>query len=301
MARKPDIKVDILNWDHFQNKTPDEALANIYQHIGTKARKTCDWYWTSIKSKKGISLWARGVSVFLLILGTALPIFSAVNETVELRLLFTQLGIGLLVIAGLIVFSDRVFGWSSGWMRYIATVTTMENLIQTFELQWATYIAVKTGPLDQTDVKALFELSVSLEQELSKLQAEETTKWIAEFNTSISLLESMIKSQREDTDKKLEVIRTNLDNQANAAKEQEKSKLPGGLELSLNYEGAAKKFKIKFNDDQAVDFEGTTWSKINIPPGMYQIIIDVISVPAQQIIKVVQIDAGKLQKIEVKL
>ena len=149
MAKKSNISTkELLSWDEFKGKSPDESLPSIYTHISTISRRMTDWYWISIRAKRKISLAARGAAFILLLVGTSLPIFSALLEETEHRLQFTQWGVALLAIAGLVMLADRIFGWSSGWMRYISTVTTMENLTRAYELEWASHLVSKASPLD---------------------------------------------------------------------------------------------------------------------------------------------------------
>lgn len=292
-SKPPDISTtQLLAWNEYQDKTPDQALPSIYDHIGSKSKEMCSWYWVSIGTKRNTSLTIRASAYVLLVIGTTLPVVSALMEKADHKLLITQVGVALLVVAGLCTLADRIFGWSSGWMRYISTVTTMENLTRAFELEWASYIVSKTAPLDGTDVKALFELARTLEQELTKLQADETTKWIAEFNTSISLLESMIKSQREETDKKLDTIRTNLTSQAATAKAEEKLKLPGAIEVSFVYKAEPKKLKISIDSNTPTEFLGYTWSELNVLPGQHLLAVEVMSDPPQKINKVLDVQAA---------
>jgi len=301
MASKPDIATKKLSsWDQYKDKKPDEALPSIYAHVETAFLMTCTWYWTSIRRKRRASLWARSSAFLLLILGTSLPIVAAILATAEERLLFTQTAVALLAVAGLTQVADRVFGWSSGWMRYVTTVTTMENLTRAFELEWAKYIVSKSTPLDSSDVKSLFELSKGLEQELTKLQAEETTKWVAEFNSSISLLETLIKAQREETDKKLDAIRTSLSTQETAAKAEEKAKLPGAVEVTLAHRTEAKKIRISLDKDAPVEFLGHVWSKLNVPPGQHAVLIQTLSNPPQFIERVIEVQPSSVARIEVK-
>lgn len=260
----------------------------------------CSWYWTSIRTKRWTSLWIRAIAFLLLAAGTSLPIFAAIQDLPKEKLLFTQWAVALLAISGLMLVADRVFGWSSGWMRYITTVTTMENLTRAFELEWAKYILSKSAPLDAADVKSLFELTRGLEQELTKLQAEETTKWVAEFNSGISLLESLIKSQREETDKKLEAIRTSLTTQETAAKADERAKSPGAVEVTLVHKSEPKMIKIALDSDTQVDFTGQVWSKLNVTPGQHVLSIQTLSEPPQKIEKVVEVQPSGVTRVEVK-
>src|SRR5262245_35939227 len=50
---KPDISTaELLRWDEYKDKKPDEALASIYKHIESTSKQMCAWYWTSIKVKR---------------------------------------------------------------------------------------------------------------------------------------------------------------------------------------------------------------------------------------------------------
>ncbi|WP_348957582.1 SLATT domain-containing protein [Enterobacter cloacae complex sp. Mu1197] len=292
MATIPDISTaKLLAWNEYKDKTPDQALPLIYANIEKKSKGMCSWYWLSIRAKRNTSLAIRGVAFILLVFGTTFPILSALFGSAATKLVLTQVGAALLIIATLFVLADRVFGWSSGWMRYIATVTTMENLTRAFELEWANYIVSKITALDAVDVKALFELAKTLEAELTKLQAEETTKWITEFNTSIALLESMIKSQREETDKRLDAIRTNLTTQAAQAQASQKAALPGAIEVSFVFKAELKKVKIAIDLNEPVEFFGHSWSELNVSPGKHKLSVEVMSNPPEMITKVIDVQA----------
>lgn len=300
MAAKADISTKKLSkWDEYKDKKPDEALPAIYSHIEATSLSICSWYWTSIRTKRRTSQAVRVLAFLLLILGTTLPIFAAIQEEAKDKLLFTQWAVALLAIAGLTQLADKVFGWSGGWMRYITTVTTMENLTRAFQMEWAKYLVSKSGPLDTSDAKALFELARGLEQELTKLQAEETTKWVAEFNTSISLLDSLIKTQREETDKKLEAIRTSLTTQETSSRADEKAKLPGSLEVTITHKAEPKKIRISLGRDAPADFLGYVWSKLEVPPGRHLLRVSTSADPPRAIERVVEIQPDSVTKLEV--
>lgn len=299
---KADISIrSFIQWDAYKNKPPDEALPAIYSYVTDAARSISGWYWASISSKRLTSLTARGIAFLLLILGTALQIYSTTLDKAESRLNLTQVALAAIAVAALVQLADKVFGWSSGWMRYITTVTTMENLCRAFELEWAKYLLSKTSSLDASDTKALFDLAQGLEQELLKLQADETTKWVAEFNSGISLLDSAIKTQREDTEKKLDAIRTTLASQDAAAKAEEKAKEPGSLEVAISHQAEAKKIQISMDDESPVEFLGTSWSKVEIPAGQHIVRVKLLSDPPHMIEKIAEIQAGAIARIEIKV
>jgi hypothetical protein len=77
---KTDISTTTLPpWDTYKNKQPDEALGSIYTDIQATSLQMRNWYWTSIRSKRKTSLAVRGATVVLLIFGTILPIFAAIQ------------------------------------------------------------------------------------------------------------------------------------------------------------------------------------------------------------------------------
>jgi hypothetical protein len=268
----------------------------MYADVSKASATICKWYWTSIKTKRKTSLTIRALAFVGLAGGTALPIFAALcHEDVD-KLRLTQGAVALLAISGLMVVADRVFGWSTGWMRYITTVTTMENLTRAFQLEWGRFLIARSAgaPLDTADAKALYELSAGLEQELIKLQAEETTKWCAEFNTGISLLETMIKTQREETDKKLDAIRTSLSTQQKAAQ-------AGAIEATLIHKADPKKVHVSLDNEPPEEFLGTVWSRMEVAPGIHKVRVQTLDNPPTSVERVVTVEPSRLATLEIKL
>ena len=301
MASKPDISTKVLlPWDEYKDKEPSAALASIYSRTAANSIAMCTWYWTSVGTKRWTSLWIRALSFVLLAAGTSLPIFAAIQDLPKDKLIFTQWAVAMLALSGLLLLADRVFGWSSGWTRYITTVTTMENLTRSFELEWAKYILSKTASLDSNDVKSLFELARALEQELTKLQADETGKWVAEFNTGTSLLETTIKTQREETDKKIDAIRTTLSTQETAQKADDKSRLPGAIEVTLTHKSEPKPIRIWLDSESSTEFTGLVWSKLHVPLGQHIISIQTTAEPIQKIERVVEVKPAEVARLEIK-
>jgi hypothetical protein len=301
MASKPDISTKLSPWDSYKQKKPEEAAGTIYQHIADTSTMICTWYWTSIRSKKSTSLVARALAFAGLVAGTALPIFAALQKEDTAKLMFTQWGVGLLATSGLLLVADRVFGWSSGWMRYITTVTTMENLTRAFQLEWGRLLLTKSTPLDLSDAKSLYELAASLEQELVKLQAEETTKWCAEFNTGISLLEAMIKSQREETDKKLDAIRTSLSTQQKTIAADEKANRPGAIEATLSHKAEPKTVHVSLDTETPSAFVGTVWSRSPVEPGIHILHVRTADNPPIVAQRAIEVGPSAVARVEIKM
>jgi hypothetical protein len=197
-----DIKNDdLLEWDTYAGKSVEKTLPEIYKHAKNLSVKARNWYWSSIKSKRRFSLGIRTIILIFLVCGGVLPVIAGSLEETKLRLLFTQYGVAALAVAGLLQVADRIFGFSSGWIRYISTVLAMEDLTRKFELDWADYLLSKNQNIEDCDKKPLFDLAKRFEEEILKKQIEETEKWVAEFNNANTLLSELIKSQRETAEK----------------------------------------------------------------------------------------------------
>jgi hypothetical protein len=302
MFKKNDVRVDaLLAWDEYKNKPLNEALATIYTHAGNSSKEQCTWYWTSIRSKRLSSLGILSFTLVLLIIGTVLPILAGLGDKPEVRLRFTQFGVAALAFAGLLQVADRIFGWSSGWLRYIATVTAMENLTRKFELDWGAYILEKGATIGDGDTKPLFDLAKRFEDDISKLQSDETAKWITEFSSSVTLLGDLIKSQREAGEKNVEAARANMESQQKAAQESEKARRRGAVELNIIHKAAPVAISIAVDAEPAQEFLGLHWAKADLQPGQHILSVRTTGVPPQTIQKIVEVPPGGVATAEVNL
>lgn len=293
----------LLSWDDYKNKSPEQALPLIYARASNTAEKECNWYWNSIKTKRRISVFLRLLTLVSLILGTLLPILSSLYSTPEFRLQLTQCGVAALALGGLLQVADRVFGWSSGWLRYVTTVTAMENLTRKFELEWAGYLITKIGNIDNNDMKQLFDLAKSYEENMVKLQSDETDKWVAEFNTGMALLGDMIKTQKEDGQKAIDEVKSAIEAKQKEIEQKEKASTNGAIELNLVYKTKIKPVKITIDDRKCEEYFGTTWSSLGISPGQHLLKIEfngAEDIP-QTIIKVIDVPPGSVVRENIEL
>ncbi|MCP4609234.1 MAG: SLATT domain-containing protein [Planctomycetes bacterium] len=304
MTKKPKniIVEDIGPWDEYVKVDVKDALPNIYKHAKNSSKKARDWYWEHKTSKQWASLIIRSVSFVLLVCGVVFPIFAGISDEVNTRLFLTQFGVAVLAIAGLLQAGDRIFGWSSGWLRYITTVTAMESATQKFDLDWADYFIKKTGELGNSDKQPLFQLAKRLIDDISKLQSDETEKWVAEFNTSLALLSDLIKSQRESSEKAAEAAREAVAAKEIAAADQEKAQQPGAIEISFAHKAAPIEIMVHLDDEpDDVPFVGTTWSRNQVAPGLHTVHVTTTKPTSLQTQKTVKVPAGDIVRVEIEL
>jgi hypothetical protein len=229
-----------------------------------------------------------------LIVGTVLPILAGLGDKPEVRLQYTQLGVAALAFAGLLQVADRIFGWSSGWLRYMTTVTAMENLTRKFELDWASYIVDKGSNIGDGDIKPLFDLAKRFEDDILKLQSDETDKWVTEFSSSVAVLGELIKSQRESGEKTVEAARATIASQQRAAQK-------GAVELKIIHKAAPLAVDIALDKGPAQEFVGSSWAKTDLQPGQHTISVTTTGTTAQTIQKIVEVSPGGVGRTEVNL
>ncbi|WP_158294571.1 SLATT domain-containing protein [Halomonas urmiana] len=301
VAKKTDIKIDELGvWKDYLGIAPDDASKKIYESAIATSKKAREWYWVSKNAKKYASLIIRSASFSLLVLGVALPLFAGMSVDAQESLYLTQSGVAALAVAGLLQAADRIFGWSSGWLRYVATVTEMEAKTHKFILDWTGYTIKKDGPLNELDKCALYEMGRSFVDGILKLQNDETNKWISDFNSSVALLNDLIKSQRLSSEKAQEELEIVLAEKKKIEEEAEKANLPGGLEVNIKHKDSPMALKIGIDDEQLSEFVGRSWTKESIQPGQHTVRV-LIEQPKQEIRRLVKILPDEIATIDIHL
>ena len=197
MSTQNVTRAESVTWNHYVNGSVEDALKTTYDLVQLHSSKLRHWYWSNIRAKKARSITTRFVSYLFGAVGVLAPLTAAMQPAKE-QLLWTQWGVLALAIAGLAQACDRVFGWSSGWQRYVTTVTTMEQLTTQFELDWAKCLLGARSPLQLADVTEPLELARAFSLELEHLRGKETDAWVAEFKAGQTAL-SELTARKGDT------------------------------------------------------------------------------------------------------
>jgi len=197
MSKQNVTREESVAWNHHVNGSVEDALKTTYDQVQAHSHNLRRWYWSSIRSKKHQSITARVVSYLFGAVGVLAPLAAALLSTAGQRLLLTQTGVVALAVAGLAQLCDKVFGWSSGWQRYVTTVTIMEQRAAQFEFDWAKRLRGLGMPLGLSDARSAFELAEVFTLELEQLRGKETDAWVAEFNAGQAALSEIVALKRE--------------------------------------------------------------------------------------------------------
>jgi hypothetical protein len=114
-------------WD---NSNPTRSLAQAYEWAVRNAQEMINWYGKGRLPKRRGSQWLRTFAIILAAIGTLCPLVDAAtqdNQKISLGVIeiaLSQLGqwgyVSMALVAALISY-DKVFGLSTGWMRYMIT------------------------------------------------------------------------------------------------------------------------------------------------------------------------------------
>jgi hypothetical protein len=301
---KADIRAsDLLGWDTYKEASPEVALPAIYAHAGRLSQTAREWYWRSIKAKRQASQISRWVAFALLVGGSAAPIVAGIYDDTGIRLHCTQAGVAALALAGLLLYADRVFGWSTGWLRYVATVTAMEDKTRRFEREWAGFLVGKQQGISSDDVRALFDVARRFEEEIAKLQTDETEKWIAEFNSGLALLGEMIKNQRESVEKAVDATRAVVEERQRSAQAGQKAQASGAVEIAFAHRRPETPVQVHVNVDEEAKkaFLGFSWVKRDLRPGQHTITVEMPGSPPRVVQKLIDVPAGGVARAEISV
>lgn len=297
MGRKADIEQpQFLAWDQFDDKKPKDALPAIYRHAQEFSARCRTWYWHSIRRKRMVSTRVRLAAFVLGAFGVTAPLIAAIGWDISERLLWSQTAVAALALAGLAQLADRVFGWSSGWLRYISTVIPMEDLTRQFELDWAGYF-IALGTKQPTEVKPLFDIAQRFEVEIAALQKRETDAWVVEFNTGLSALNDLVKTAHENARKSASEAREVLQTL-------NRTSVPGAIELTATTTSQAlPTMAVALDDGHAEVCKGLTWARLKVDPGPHRMVIQAMqnNTLLSEVVKIVEVPPGATTRLTVAM
>ena len=273
-------------WVELAAKPPAQALATIYSEAVTFSFSQRDWYWRNIAAKRTRGSGARALTYAFAFFGVIAPLVTVLLAK-DSQLIVTQVAVAALAAAGLVQGADKYFGWSSGWLRYVTTVTAMEQLTLQFELDWVGLMLAQ--PPNTSDVKTFFDIAKQFRLEIEKRRSEETDGWVSEFNAGMAALNEMIKFQKDATDKAAQT--------ATAAHDATSAALQtGALEVTLTRgEKVIDPIALSIDGREVDMLTGLTWATKDLTPGIHIIAVGAgIESARKDLSRAVEIKPGAL-------
>jgi hypothetical protein len=176
---------------------PNSPIADVYDALGKKATTAISWYQNARGWKKRSATLIRWIAVLAIgaaaavvgLQATALSLLAHIPigpGSVELGL--AGIGSGVLVL-------DKVFGYSTGWVRYMITEMNLQKALDEFRMDWV--IAYAAAPKDANgevkDITPLLQLLKTFSGKIDSLVSDETQQWVIEFQDSMAWLQKAAK------------------------------------------------------------------------------------------------------------
>ena len=169
------------------------------QFVELEAQKTIDWYWSAKKLKKFPS---EGVQFLSLVLTASAGLFPIVIQVMKQmapdRLTIVDTGPFASLLVGLaagLLGLDKAFGYTSGWVRYTLTASSMTALLHDFRVDWIALTATSASPPTTDQQAALIKRAKDFVTAIQASLLQETKEWATEFQGNTGQLELDVKSQ----------------------------------------------------------------------------------------------------------
>jgi hypothetical protein len=256
---------------------PAKSLQDFRTFVEEEAQKAINWYWRAKNTKKWPS---QGVQFFALVLTAAaglVPIVLQIAKGLGLKLpdgfdsgLIASLLVGF---AAALLGLDKAFGYSSGWIRYTVTATTMTKMLQEFRVDWVALSASSSATLSSEQQAALIQRARDFVSAIQLSLLQETKDWAAEFQSNLAQMEKDVKSQ-------LDSLKEQVDK---FAKEKAETARTGAIELTVTNADKTDGFRFdvvvdtktgRFADSVA---NSNVWTNISTRQGQCKVTINAVA------------------------
>lgn len=165
------------------------SLDEMYAWGERLAGDAIGWYMTEKRKKSRRSRALRAGAIILGTAGAAVPVAALAAD----RIAFGNWGFLLLALAAGCMAYDRFFGYSSAWLRYMATATSLRAQLVEYQTTWAKeMVAMGAREPDRTDAVRLIDFVRTFAWNVNDTIRVETEAWLIEFHTRLTELESRL-------------------------------------------------------------------------------------------------------------
>lgn len=187
----------------------EERLKELYVRVENWAKDAIAWYLNRKKWRKRFSLATRIFTAVFTIVGGLIPLLIPILAPDKSDTLFgmnsfaiVQLGYVFLALAAGAMTIDRLFDFSTGWMRSMSTATSLQALLIQFQLDWQIIWNKKDKKSESSESAPYEEMLALLKsfclQFINQI-SEETENWQAKLKKSLELAEEELKKAKGET------------------------------------------------------------------------------------------------------
>jgi hypothetical protein len=159
----------------------EESLSSLRRHVVGRGERAISWYRTARRPKKAWATWLRMGAILF---GGAAGVIPIISQT------YPQLYPGwasiALALAAIMIATDRFFGYSRAWMRFMQAEQQIQRALDGFEMEWEEARAARSGNAPTaTQVQDAVARAKGLLARIGAIEGSETDVWVAEFARSI--------------------------------------------------------------------------------------------------------------------
>lgn len=172
-------------------REPTERLDELYEWAEQNALRTVEWYLGDRRGKRRVARWLRWGTAVGLLGGAALPLLD-LTGAVDAAAGWGSLS---LLAAAMCGCCDRYFGFTSGWMRDVATAQAVQRRIETLRYDWAAEnVRGALGPAETAaeGAERCLALLRRFSEDVTDLVRAETADWMTEFGSGAAPLRTQL-------------------------------------------------------------------------------------------------------------
>lgn len=271
LSKKSDLGLPprlALEWEPAQ---AEASLRKVFELVTALGEDTIHWY---IRAKNMKRFWARGIRLLSILFGTTAALLPTLGEIFAGEKGKSSIPAGwtaiMLGTVGALLLLDRLFGFSTGWMRYISTELQIRQIAQELQIDWEAERASWQGkPPDKDQILQTMARFKTFTVQINNIVREETSAWVQEFETAIRQLDEAAKARTAATE-------------------------PGALNLVVsNGDEAADGWALSIDNGTPEQYRGKTAGKRSLLPGRHEIkIVATINGKTVEAEKVATVPAG---------
>jgi SMODS and SLOG-associating 2TM effector domain 2 len=182
-----------LDWSE---RNRGESIAALKAYVTRRANDAVAYYQYAKKPKKQWAIWLRMGSLIFAGLAGIIPIVSQLfaREDGSPVIQPAWASIALALAAGSLAI-DRFFGYSTAWMRFMASELKVRRALDAFELEWEASRSSWSGrePSDE-QVQEMIGRANRFLATIGDIVREETEQWMTEFREAMRQLDERAKA-----------------------------------------------------------------------------------------------------------
>lgn len=285
--------VEFKDWDC---ANPMQSLNDLFGSSIALVNAQINWYRWRSKWLKNASKTCRLLGIIFGAVGTLIPLIQvaysnavqasgggAMQSALAAKLSWLgQWGYVAFGLAAVALFWDRIFGFSSSWVRFIKTQLALEEARTELNYDWQLLMvryanATRLGNdmLAMQMVRRLRDFAREVHTEVR----HETEAWVTEFQSNLAELEKFSKAQAEERrpgkqemEDRVKELQSSPAELEKSSKTQAEKRRLGKLQVTvMNANHFQPGIKVWLDQTESKDIEGTDCLFVNVPPGEHLI------------------------------